>query len=115
MDSNSIPQSLKALSGTTMGDWYFLESEDVSRRAALRNHMIPLAIQYAGLGHFRVLEYVPHKEGFFIHLDGGSNGYDRADNATRWNAYKPDDQEVRSGPIEDVIEEDKNTGEFENE
>lgn len=101
-----LPNSLRALLGTVVDGWSFLDEADVVRRAGFRQHMIPLATQYAGLGMYRVLEYVPHKDGFFIHLDGGSNGYDRADNAAYWNAYKPDDQEVTAGPVEDVIRDD---------
>lgn len=106
MQSQLLPESLKALSGRFVDGWQFLEERDVRRRAGFRQHMIPLATQYAGLGLYRVLEYVPEKQAFFIHIDGGSNGYDRADNATHWNAYEPDNQEVLTGSVDDVIRED---------
>jgi hypothetical protein len=59
--------------------------------------MIPLAMQYIGLGLYRVLEYVPERKGFFIHIDGGSNDYDRADSAAHWNAHLPKEEEVMLG------------------
>lgn len=110
MQSQLLPDSLKALSGRDVDGWRFLEEGDVRRRATSRQHMIPLAVQYAGLGLYRVLEYVPEKDGFFIHIDGGSNDYDRADHAACWNAYKPNDQEVNAGPVAEVIRDDAESG-----
>lgn len=107
-NNSSLPDALAALAGTEMEGWLFLESVDVERRARLRQFMVPLAIQYGGLGLYRVLEYVPHKQGFFIHIDGGSNDYDRSSHATHWNAYCPDDQEVMTGTVRDVILDDAN-------
>jgi hypothetical protein len=109
MDNIELPENIKALSGTSFEGWHFLESNDVRRRAGFRQHMIPLATQYAGLGLYRVLEYVPQMDGFFIHTDGGSNGYDRADNAARWNAYSPSNNEILLGPIQDAIRDDANS------
>lgn len=109
--NSALPAYLVTLAGTHVDGWLFLESADVQRRARLRQFMVPLAVQYGGLGLYRVLEYVPHKQGFFIHIDGGSNDYDRAHHAEHWNAYCPDDQEVRPGSVHDVIRDDANEGE----
>lgn len=107
-----LPQEVRDLyatqheSGNVQFDkdgWLFLAETEINRRGRLRQHMIPFAIQYGGLGLYRVLEYVPSSQGYFIHIDGGSNDYDRRDHALTWNAYQPRNNEIHSSPLSDII------------
>jgi len=83
------------------GGWMFMSASEVNRRGRSRTHMIPIATQYGGLGLFHVLEYVPSQEAFFIHMDGGSNDYDRRDAAATWNAYNPKPDEIVDAALVD--------------
>ena len=97
MAYDRLPQHVQQLCESETppcGGWSFLSPSDINRRGQYRQHMIPIATQYGGLGLFHVLEYVPSQEAYFVHIDGGSNDYDRQDHAVRWNAYNPKPDEI---------------------
>ncbi len=83
--------------------WLFLSETEINRRGRLRQHMIPFAIQYGGLGLYHVLEYVPASQGYYRHIDGGSNDHDRRDHALTWNAYQPQNNEIDTSPLSDIL------------
>lgn len=109
-----LPQEIRELYSMQESDnvrfdkdgWLFLSKSEVNRRGRLRQHMIPFAIQYGGLGLYHVLEYVPSSQGYFRHIDGGSNDYDRRDHALTWNAYQPLNNEIHTSSISDILVQD---------
>ena len=53
------------------------------RDAYMKNNqtlVTPIAYQYYGMGHVKVLAYCEKIDTTFTYMDGGSNGYDRHDN-----------------------------------
>jgi hypothetical protein len=94
-----IPDEVRERLGEISGHWHFLEEARLSARA----HMIPVAIAYAGLGLYHVLEFVPQRNGYFVHIDGGSNDYDRADHAKHWNAYLPEENEILRSSLDNIL------------
>jgi len=98
-----LPPGLCELRGRVHLGWEFLSFSDMKRFSKRRLHMVPVAMVYRGLGLMNVIEYVPSKEGYFMHVDGGSNGYDRTEHAHTWNNYIPEDHEIVRGEIDEVI------------
>ena len=66
---------------------FLSEAEILERKAAHeaagQSRMVDLAVKYVGMGHVEVLSYDPVTETFYPGLDGGSNGFDRANNHRR--------------------------------
>jgi len=84
--------------------WTFLAKDVIDRMACKRQHMIPLAVKYTCMGLYRVIEYVPAHGGYFVHGDGGSNEYQRAEFEATWNAFEPAEDRVVKKDITEVVE-----------
>jgi hypothetical protein len=60
------------------------------------SHFYDVAYAYAGLGHVHVIGYHPATRKYFQRMDGGSNGYDRADNYRHYKEYEPNEEELKN-------------------
>ena len=60
------------------------------------SHFYDVAYAYAGLGHVHVIGYHPATRKYFQRMDGGSNGYDRAENYNHYKEYVPKEDELKN-------------------
>ena len=94
---------------TVSNDWSILTCNDVHWRydyyvSKGQRRIVPLAMQYIGMGHVIMLAYNPSDQFMFTYFDGGSNGYDRMINEaealklTPEQMHRVDLETVFSGP-----------------
>ena len=62
----------------------FLSLQEIEKRAKVyhengQTDILDVAVTYHGMGHINVLTYSLSNNAFFFRMDGGANGYDRAD------------------------------------
>ena len=75
-------------------------------------NVVDFAIRYIGMGHIVACSYDPSDGKIFFRRDGGSNGYERADNWSFIKSYKPEvekkhDINVWFNKIEEEYESEK--------
>jgi len=62
----------------------FLSLQEIQKRFKVYQEndqvdILDIGITYHGMGHVNVLTYSPSRRAFFFRMDGGANGYERAD------------------------------------
>jgi hypothetical protein len=51
-------------------------------------NFVDVVLRYEGMGHYLVVSWDKNRKVFFIRGDGGSNGYERADNEKRYESLE---------------------------
>lgn len=74
--------------GFIVGDWKFLSPNEIKKYEKGYNSKgwIDIALNYLGVGWIGVIGYMKDSDTFFIRIDGGSNGYDRAFNCDKYTS-----------------------------
>src|SRR5437588_711809 len=61
--------------------WYFINYDKLlDCEYKFNGKLLDIATAYCGMGHYKILSYIPATDKFCFRIDGGSNDYMRLDN-----------------------------------
>jgi hypothetical protein len=72
----------------SLHDFTFLRPSEIEKNYKRYSYFYDVALKYQGMGHLQVISVTKDNK-YFLRNDGGSNGYERADNYEKYVNFEP--------------------------